>query len=669
MISNKSIINNNINTGNFLSFGSLDLSFILYLQKEDLTNYNVGWNNINSLEDITFLKNNINLWKRIDLSSNIDALKVIIQMNKITTNKIKIKYICFSSIKDIIEKNYFSDFIFYVTQENGIYLDSSDICLCQVNLQIKLNFENKEKILNLLSKDYNNKTQNKLIKEKFNPFSYINGRVINDYNYLYIELFDYITGEFKDKISIFNLYEFCAYIKLKTNIKIILNIKFEINYTEEFRDLLSLVDVSIFYDKKKLYEILKNLKFNEDIINQKEKIKEKELKINLKTIKIKNISLNKNIDTNDMKSIGSKRTTRTSLSQTNNNKIKIKKIKPMIPPKILEKYEMFKYYKKGICDKDILSKYNQKIVIAFDKFENIYFTIFLRNKEEPLILDFDMKLYPKANIYNLSLIKSYKKFLCSKFNEYIILFIGCLLNVIASKGINGLEENNLFLGYLIGVNYIKKISEIEKNNLILPRDKSFYYFNINKKEIKGLLEKGTIKRKEKFFILDGINKKKAKMKQYNPLLDRCLSQFFLSEKNKEFMKNKGFINEEGKLLFDPFYKDSFGILPNLSRNKKLEENEENLSEGKYSYDSRGYNLNKKIIKLELNKYIIGNRNKYPFYTIYKEKNNSKQILPSIKNYHFSSNKNYNINKRFQKIEKNLFQKINSLELLYSSSDK
>ena len=132
------------------------------------------------------------------------------------------------------------------------------------------------------------------------------------------------------------------------------------------------------------------------------------------------------------------------------------------------------------------------------------------------------------------------------------------------------------------------------------------------------------------------------------------------------MKNKGFINDKGKLLYDPFYKDSLGMSPKLRRNIKFEDNEENLSEEKLSFKSSGNSPNnKKIIKLELNKYLIGYNKKFPDYNIYKSKINSRSFLPFIKNFqinYYSRNKYskfyYRINKGYEKFEKNIFNQVN-----------
>ena len=50
-----------------------------------------------------------------------------------------------------------------------------------------------------------------------------------------------------------------------------------------------------------------------------------------------------------------------------------------------------------------------------------------------MVMDFDLKLYPKMNIRNMKDILDYKKFIRSKFDEYISIFIGTLLGVLTSS--------------------------------------------------------------------------------------------------------------------------------------------------------------------------------------------------------------------------------------------
>ena len=652
-MTSKKLVNIN-KEGDFLTFGSLDLCLILHLQNEDFINYKISWENLNSLKDLKFLKKNIDLWKRFDLSSNKDTLKLMIQMNKITPNKIKIRYLTFTSAKDLKAIKEFYNMISYVTTESGLYIEACEVCPCDMKLQIKLCFQNKEKVFTLLNEEstlcseYDNNTSNKSNKERNNPFSYIITEIVNpnNFNYIYFDYSDYTTGDFKDFITIHDLYEYCYHLKTKTSAKIILNLKNEKNNREEFKALLSIIDICIFYSKNDLLGILQKFKYIEDkklkieetlkkyYDTKEEPDKNKKKKIDIEekkneTIKIKNISINKNLNKTEIKSIDNKKATKT-ISQSPKI-IKIKKIKPMSTV-LLDKLNMFNYYKKGICDKDPINKNNKKMIIVFDKFNKVLFIKFLKNEDKPSISDFDIKICPKINVHNLPQLYEYKKFISNRYNEYIILFLGCLLSVFASKGKEALDnDSNLYLGYLIGMNYIKKISEIEKNNLPLPADKNFYYCNINKIEEEKLIEKSNKMKKEFSFILDCNSNNK--MKQYNPLLDKYLSQFFLNKNNKEYMKSKGFINESGKIIYDPIYKDSLGMSPIYRRKIKINESDENLSNEKLSFNSCGNSPNRKILKLEVNKFIIGHNQKSPNYCIYKEIFNTKKVLPFLKNSH------------------------------------
>ena len=446
--------------------------------------------------------------------------------------------------------------ISYVTTESGLYIEACEVCPCDMKLQIKLCFQNNEKVFTLLNEEstmcseYDNNVSNKSNKERDNPFSLIIEEIVNPnkFNYIYFDYSDYTIGDFKDFITIHDLYEYCFYLKTKTSAKIILNLKNEKNHSEEFKALLSIIDICIFYSKNDLLEILQKFKYVEDkkmkieetlkkyydtkeeVDKTKKKKEENEEKKN-EIIKIRNILLNKNIDKTEIKSTENKKTEKT-ISQSP-SMIKIKKIKPMSPA-LLDKLFMFNYYKKGICDKDPINRNNKKIIIVFDKFNKVLFIKFLKNEDKPSISDFDIKICPKINIHNLSKLYEYQKFISNRFNEYIILFLGCLLSFFASKGKEALDkESNLYLGYLIGMNYIKKISEIEKNNLPLPADKNFYYCNINKIEEEKLIEKNNQMKKEFSFILNCNNNNK--MKQYNPLLDKYLSQFFLNKNKAHLM--------------------------------------------------------------------------------------------------------------------------------------
>ena len=142
------------------------------------------------------------------------------------------------------------------------------------------------------------------------------------------------------------------------------------------------------------------------------------------------------------------------------------------------------------------------------------------------------------------------------------------------------------------------------------------------------------------------------------------------------LKTNGFINGDGKLLYDPLYKDSLGFSPKIHRNKKFWDYRENINNDRGSYNSCENSPNKNIIKVEINKYISGHNKKFPNYSIYKEKNDSKQLFPLIKISHLNiihrnnnNHYNYKTNKGFLKFSKNIFNKLNINSFYSQSSEK
>ena len=249
-------------------------------------------------------------------------------------------------------------------------------------------------------------------------------------------------------------------------------------------------------------------------------------------------------------------------------------------------------------------------------------------------MDFDLKLYPKMNIRNMKDILDYKKFIRGKFDEYISIFIGTLLGVLTSSFDEySYQEGTLFVAYLIAINIIKKISEIQRCNLPLPKSKEFYYPSLNKEEVDKLMIEIEQRRKEKGFILDGNDKAIKKLKFYNPLLDKNLSSYLNSKSNQNILQTNGVIAKNGKIMYDPTYRDTLGF--NTMRNKK-----NNLifnSETKRKNNKYNSPLN------ETNKLMVGFKKKNPGYAVYNTKkknlNENKIILPVIKKIKINKVKN------------------------------
>ena len=276
------------------------------------------------------------------------------------------------------------------------------------------------------------------------------------------------------------------------------------------------------------------------------------------------------------------------------------------PPQPLDKNELFEYFKFGICDRDPQKKTNQKLLLVFDEFKKIFFVKFTKNNNKPNISDFDLKLYPQMNLRNMKEILEFKKFIKSKFSEYIKIFMGTLLSSVLSSGQEKIEESSLFLGYLCATNTIKKLAEIQKHNLPMPKEKEFFYPSVNKTEVDKLISKAKDRKKEKLFILDGNSKKNTVIKQYNPLLDKNLFSFFNSQSNRNFLKINGIINQSGEINYDPIYRETLGF-SKFSKNTDKD-------------NSKAFHTT--------NKFLIGYKKTNPGYSIYNP-SKSSLVLPPI----------------------------------------
>ena len=304
-----------IGPGDILSFGSINLLLTLNLEKDDLFKYQVKWDEIKSLENAIFIAKHKHFYKRIELSSKNDTINILLQINKLSKKLIKIAYVGYKKITYKDEQVEFTNMIEAVTRRYGLYITSCDVCKCNISIQLLLKYKNSEKIFVLSgkttskndekkenNKDNNNQNKNdnnnnnndnntnntndednknnnnddiKREKEnkseeedQENPLVNITDDVINpdEFNYIYFNFSDYSSGEFNGRIKIEHLYEYFQTLKYTTKSKIILNLNDEkINNNDEIiKDLLSVTDIFIFYNKNKLYDILKHMKEEED---------------------------------------------------------------------------------------------------------------------------------------------------------------------------------------------------------------------------------------------------------------------------------------------------------------------------------------------------------------------------------------------------------------------
>ena len=551
--------------------------------------------------------------------------------------------------------------------------------------------------------------------EEYNPFINIPKEVnnVNDFSFIYFNYEDYNGNEentFQGKITIKYLYNYFIYLrKNHRNNKIVLNMGFQVdNIDLEVKDLLAITSIAVFYERNKLFQILNNFRNEEEKIKREQeyfrhyydkKLKSEEIKEYLneedKRSSIfeylkRRTSENNILERNNLSELSDEfykplfRHTRYNKNNKNlyaiklnkwryNNitkekeeeVVKIKDNKYFIP---LTKVEMFNYYKTEICEKDLDMKPNEdKMIIVLDELSKLYIVQFNKSYEKPFVLDLDLKLYEQINVHNINKIKHYKETIKANLEEYTILYIGYLLSALMNFTSNEnkvSEDAALFIGYYSGQKILKKIVQMEVDENNIPNSDSFYNPNLTKEEIDDLIQQAEKRRKEIKFILDGNNKNIVKLKLYNALLDKYAVSYLNNDKNRHFFKNKGFITEEGKLLYDPVYRESVTVNKNA---KKVKDEKDLIDTCRKIKEKNNFKMkenecinNYKNQKEKYNKYMVGFKLKKPEYEMYM-KHSQNYFLPVIKkNPNFKSSvcnspfkKKYSGKAKFRSLKKKL----------------
>ena len=173
----------------------------------------------------------------------------------------------------------------------------------------------------------------------------------------------------------------------------------------------------------------------------------------------------------------------------------------------VNKGNLYDYFIKGIATgtKDTVDK--EKFGFFIEYFNKLY--IIRADKNSANKYEFDLKIHPQINHYNMNIIAIYKDIIKKNKNYYISLILSFILGSIMENNSTSIET--LFKGYASGLETIKKKLELEKNNLDINEDDyikgqiSDYGVDI---KIKTLEFTG----QENGFILDCTNKVKSELK-------------------------------------------------------------------------------------------------------------------------------------------------------------
>ena len=238
--------------------------------------------------------------------------------------------------------------------------------------------------------------------------------------------------------------------------------------------------------------------------------------------------------------------------------------------KKITRAKIFDYFIKGIAPATKEEVAGMKTGLFIDQLVKL--TIIYASRKAANTQEFDCQPYPKINHNNMDLIKQYKDILTQKRNDYYSVFLSSIIIHCASFAPSCQSTEVIYPSFLISLEVIKKKLECEKNEL--TPDDNIYKVKLDEKIIMKNLQMFSSGGKENGFVLDCTNKQKSTMKDYVSLYDYHLRSFFSSETIRKDLKNKGFIDSKGFIMYDQEHRNVMRGKILKKKKKKLISNEE-----------------------------------------------------------------------------------------------
>ena len=105
---------------------------------------------INNLKDLSFIKDNEELWDRIKLKPGNDNLKLLLIGNKNAKKKVQVEYICFGRPKFEEDQEYFEEIFEHVTNKNGLFINKTPLDEGgRFSLKIEMRYGNEAKTIQI----------------------------------------------------------------------------------------------------------------------------------------------------------------------------------------------------------------------------------------------------------------------------------------------------------------------------------------------------------------------------------------------------------------------------------------------------------------------------------------------------------------------------------------
>ena len=575
-----------------LSLGHYDIDYYITLSEEDMLKFHIeDVTQLKKYEDISFIIENQYLWQKIQLKTENRFINLLLYLNKISndSNKSYLEFIPYEepvfyneAVKNMLKT--VNDFNFFFVNNCSLNPETKkyfSLTIKYNDQQTIFNFdkgENDNEIQKESGEEKNKEEGKKgetYLKNENNPFNKIKCDC-PQYNYFICSIEESLSIQpYEDFI------EFVIYAKL--NYGALLAIEYG-NISDNFNDkesmtllnkLYLITDIFLFdeidaiYNFKKHYEIFTKEKSKKKYFANGENLSDEQ-------------SQNNKSEFND--DIKSQISIQNNIKQKNLNRYNsvTRRRKDMTVK------DLFEYFKKTIACNGALSILNSKLGIFLDvNFSKVTFIEVPMNIKATL-LSYDIKPYPKLSHNNVDLVELYKGILRQKRDFFKSIFFAGILNKIFHIKRKNFGMDVLYSGYLTGHEIVKRLLHLTTNEIPFPDNPKFYLVKINDNEVDEYVKKEYYNKKESKFVLDCTNLEKSKLKNYVPLFDYNLHEFFENKAIQKELANKGFINSKGFVNYDPYYRKGMGVPkknvlrnssasnPNILIKKQVESNLKNM---------------------------------------------------------------------------------------------
>ena len=222
--------------------------------------------------------------------------------------------------------------------------------------------------------------------------------------------------------------------------------------------------------------------------------------------------------------------------------------------KVINKQKVFDYFITAVARGAMDEVQGNKIGLFMDDF-NTYTVIFC-SKKAASKKELNTQPHPKINPHNADIVQKYREIIKKNKNDYYSIFACLAAHEIGAN--RTISNEVIYPTYLTALEIVKRKVECVKNDIKTINEDQIYKVKINEKALQQEIEKLLSDSKEGGFVLDCTNKSKSTLKDYVALYDYHLRGFFSSQLLRNYLKNKGFIDSKGFIMYDPVYRNVMG---------------------------------------------------------------------------------------------------------------